>query len=84
MTNQKHLGILLIVLGIVCALALVAYSVYHANNMWDLEMKARTFDSFADYYFASSKGILLVSGFIGLSLILWGVECIRGYHRRSP
>ena len=76
MSKHKIIGIVLILSGFVCAVALILCTLHHAEYMWNAEMKSRNFASFADYYFTFSKGALLLSGGIGAIFISLGIYCL--------
>ena len=77
MRKQKIAGIALIFLGILCATLLILYSLHHAEYMWYMEAKSKSFDSFSQYYFQSSKGALLLSGVSGIALTASGIRLLR-------
>lgn len=60
-----------VILGIIIFLGMIAFSLYHTNNMWNSLTKSETFNSFAEYFFSRAKGEILlafVAGFIPVSV----------------
>ncbi len=77
MKKHKLIGILLICIGVTIGFALIFLQVLHCYGMWTSEFKFSHFNSFWEYFFAVSKGAILVSLFIGVIPTVAGVVFYR-------
>ena len=71
---QKIVACILILLGIALALAQILVQINHCAYMWEIELKARNFDTFWNYFFSCSGGAILLAIITGSIPVIAGIE----------
>ena len=73
MKTTKIWGTLLIVLGAAICFGLIAFQYQHCVNMWSTTYKGQEYATALEYFFAVSKGAILISVVAGSIPALSGI-----------
>lgn len=83
MKAKRITGIVLIILGILLVLCVMGIQVTACMDGWHNEFKARTFDSFGEYFFSVSKGAIVISVLLMVVPAAFGVGLLYGGNRED-